>query len=145
MNDFNLRFHHLGLVVRRPQDALIFLRGLGYEISESVFDPEQGVNLIMCQHASMPAVEVIFPGEAAAPIDALINRNAKGFVYHVAYVTPDLADTVERLQAAGGRPVCLSAPKPAVLFGYSCVAFYNVVGMGLIELIEDRTAISASK
>ena len=59
MNRFGLEFHHLGLAVRRPDDAVRFLDGLGYEIGEPIFDPEQNINAILCRHGgAMPDVEI---------------------------------------------------------------------------------------
>jgi hypothetical protein len=35
------------------------------------------------------------------------------------------------------RTICVIPPVPAVLFGGRRVSFYNVVGVGLCEVIED--------
>jgi methylmalonyl-CoA/ethylmalonyl-CoA epimerase len=133
-----LRFHHLGLAVRRPGDAQRFLGGLGYEIAPAVFDPEQNVDLIMCRHeGGMPDIEIICPAAVKSPVDAVINARPEGIVYHVCYLTADLAATLTALEEGGVRAVCVAPPTPAVLFGGRRVSFYNIVGMGLCEIIED--------
>ena len=138
MNEFGLDFHHLGLAVRRPGDATRFLRGLGYDIGETVFDPAQNVNLVMCLHrGAMPDVEIIYPAADASPIDRYVNLRPDGVVYHVCYVTADLAAALSRIEQAGVRAICVAPPAPAVLFGGHRVSFYNIVGMGLCEIIED--------
>jgi len=138
-NAFGLSFHHLGLAVRRPRDATQFLTGLGYTLAEPVFDPEQNVNLIMCSHAgSMPDVEIIFPAMGKSPVDALTASRPDGIVYHMCYVTADLAVTLAALDAGGVRAVCKAPPTPAILFGGRNVSFYDIVGMGLCEIIEDH-------
>jgi len=139
MNSAGLRFHHLGLAVRRPRDAARFLAGLGYEFAEPVFDPEQNVNLIMCRHdGAMPNVEIIYPAEGKSPVDALVGLRPDGIVYHVCYVTDDLSATLAWMEQNGVRAVCAVPPTRAVLFGGCPVAFYNIVGMGLCEIIEDK-------
>jgi hypothetical protein len=137
-NAFGLSFHHLGLAVRRPRDATQFLGGLGYQLAEPVFDPKQNVNLIMCTHAgSMPDVEIIYPAAGKSPVDALIAGRPDGIVYHMCYVTADLAATLAALDAAGVRTICKFPPTPAILFGGHNVSFYDIVGIGLCEIIED--------
>jgi hypothetical protein len=138
MNVLGLRFHHLGLAVRRPRDATRFLAGLGYDIPEPVFDPEQNVHLILCRHqGTMPDVEVIYPADSRSPADAWIKLHPPGLVYHMCYVADDIAAVLSALEENGVRAVCMSEPTPAVLFGGCPVAFYNIVGMGLCEIIED--------
>lgn len=138
MNLFGLRFHHLGLAAPRPDDAKTFLAGLGYEIGDPVFDPEQNTNLIMCRHeGSMPDVEIIFPATGKSPVDTLLNRRPDGLVYHVCYVTADLSDSLMQMQQAGVRAACVARPTPAILFDGREVSFYNIVGMGLCEIIND--------
>jgi len=144
MNVAGLEFHHLGLAVRRPDDAVRFLRGLGYEIGEPVFDPEQNTNLIMCRHRAMPDTEIIYPGRAKSAVDGLAKLHPGGIVYHVCYVTADLAATLARLEQDGLRAVCVAPPVPAVLFGGRRVSFYQIVGIGLCEILEDPEFSSAA-
>ena len=138
-NPLGLNFHHLGLAVRRPADATLFLGGLGYEIGEPIFDPEQNANLIMCPHdGAMPDVEIIYPAKGKSPVDTLVNLRPDGLVYHICYVTADLAASLKWMELNGVRAVCVVPPTPAVLFGGRRVSFYNIVGMGLCEIIEDQ-------
>jgi hypothetical protein len=138
-NSSGLSFHHLGLAVRRPDDAKRFLGALGYEIAEPVFDPKQNVNAILCRHkGSMPDVEIIYPATAKSPVDTLINARPAGIVYHVCYLAEDLSATLRWLEQNGVRAVCVVPPAPGIMFGGRRVSFYNIVGMGLCEIIEDQ-------
>jgi hypothetical protein len=136
MNNSLLKFHHFGLAVRHPGAARIFLTSLGYRIGETVFDPEQNVHLALCWHNEDPAVEIIWPGTGPGPIDALTQLHSSGIVYHVCYETSNLAGVLSDFKAAALRVVRISSPKPAKLFGGRKVSFYNIVGIGLIELLE---------
>ena len=61
MNEkYDLTFDHLGLAVSRVSRALDFVCCLGYSVGAEVFDPEQKVNLILCKHDNMPAIEIIY-------------------------------------------------------------------------------------
>lgn len=135
MNRLGLTFHHLGLAVKDPAIARVFLEGLGYRIHDAVFDPEQNVNLAMAIHWQMPDVEVIWPEGSTGPLDRMLNKHPKGLVYHVCYVSKDLAASISACEAAGLDPVCVAEPKKAVLFGGKEVVFYSIKGIGLIEII----------
>ena len=137
-NALGLEFHHLGLAVRRPDDAKAFLGVLGYELGEPIYDPEQNANLIFCRHRGrMPDIEIIYPAKDKSPVDNVINRRPDGLVYHLCYVTDDVAAWLRRMEQADIRAVCIIPPVPAVLFAGRLVSFYNVVGVGLCEVIED--------
>ncbi len=132
----HLKFHHVGIAVRRSDQVSNFARALGYEIGESVFDPEQNVHLAMCHHKSEPALELIWPGNNKGPIDTLVERFSSGIIYHTCYETTDLGAALANLESQGIRAICVSPPKQAVLFSGRKVSFYNVLGMGLIEILE---------
>ena len=136
MNNPHLKFHHFGLAVRRPDEALKWLGALGYQPGESIFDPAQNVHLQLCSHASHPAVEIIWPGNSQGPVDKLVRRHESGIIYHLCYETDDLAASLAELEHSGLRTVCISPPTPALLFGGRKVSFYNVVGLGLVEILE---------
>ncbi len=132
----HLVFHHLGLAVRRPREATIFLSNLGYQLGETVFDSRQNVNLQMGTHATEPTVEIIWPGDTPGPLEGMLQRHLAGLVYHICYVTDDLTAALAEFENAGLRVVCVSPPKPAPLFGGCPVSFYNVIGIGLMEILE---------
>lgn len=131
----HLQFHHFGLAVRRPDEARVFVSALGYRMGEAVFDPAQNVHLQLCSHETHPAMEIIWPGDARGPIEKLTERHA-GIIYHVCYETDNLAAALARFDGAKLRVVCISPPTSAPLFGGRKVSFYNVVGIGLIEILE---------
>ena len=134
--DAHLKFHHFGLAVRRPDEARKFVTALGYALGQTVFDPAQNVHLQLCTHAAQPAVEIIWPGDTAGPVDKLAQRHASGIIYHLCYETDNLTAALAGLAEAGLRTVCISPATPAPLFGDRPVSFYNVVGMGLVEILE---------
>ena len=131
-----LVFHHFGLAVKQPGTATTLLSTLGYRIGETVFDPIQNVHLALCFHDHQPAVEVIWPATDGGPIDSLVQRHSAGIVYHLCYETSDLTAALVQLKDAGLRAICISPPSPAPLFGGRKVSFYNIVGMGLVEILE---------
>ena len=132
----HLQFHHFGLAVRRPDEARKFVATLGYQLGEFVFEPAQNVHLQLCTHAAQPAVEIIWPGDTTGPVDKLAQRHASGIIYHLCYETDNLAAALAGLAAAGLRPLCISPATPAPLFGGRPVSFYNVAGLGLVEILE---------
>jgi methylmalonyl-CoA/ethylmalonyl-CoA epimerase len=85
----------------------------------------------------MPDVEIIYPAKGQSPVDNLVNLRPDGLVYHLCYTAPDIAASLRWLEENGLRAVCIVPPAPAVLFGGKRVSFYNIVGMGLCEIIED--------
>lgn len=142
MNDLGLQFHHFGLATREPGLAVTFLTSLGYKSHGSVFDPSQNVNLIWCSHAEMPAVEVISPTDTPGPVDNLL-KTLSGTVYHLAFTCADLSTTLAAIEQSQ-RVIRLSAPRPALLFHGRHVSFYNIDGIGIVEIVEGASG-SAEK
>lgn len=143
LDQHGLRFHHLGLAVKMPEQSIRFLEALGYTIGPHVSDPLQNVNLIMCSHQTMPDVEIIFPGIGPGPVDRLLQQHSDGLVYHMCYECDNLAATMASVKESGAfRLACISPPKPAVLFDGKPVSFYIVTGVGLIEIIDNARSQS---
>ena len=115
---------------RRPGVA-----GFGYHCNESVYDPLQEVNLIWCEHDSMPAVELVSPTGLPGPIDKILELNSES-VYHICFAAQNTEASVAAMKNDGVRVIPMVAAKPAVLFGNQTVGFYQVKGLGLIEIVE---------
>ena len=140
MNAFGLAFHHLGLATKTPALAAGFLKGLGYRIGPEMFDPQQNVNLMMCEHTTMPAVEIISPAGGKGPVSGLLATHSSGLIYHSCFTTDDLKASLQKLENAGLRILCVAPPKPALLFEERAVSFYQINGFGLIEILETRVS-----
>jgi len=134
---FGLGFHHLGLAVRKPDSATDFLYRLGYRIGKVVLDVEQNVNLVRCAHSVMPSIELVYPTDTSGPVSELLERAGES-VYHTCYETSDVKASVDAIETAGHRVVCVRTAKPAILFGGREVSFYYVGGFGLIELLSSE-------
>jgi methylmalonyl-CoA/ethylmalonyl-CoA epimerase len=144
VNKLGLSFHHIGLAVSQVKPAIAFLSELGYEVGPIVSDPLQGVQLIMCLHATAPAVEIISPSpDHKGPVNELTKKNPSGIVYHTCYETTDLTASLDHAKSLGLSVYCISEPKPAVLFGGRKVSFYRIGGMGLVEILEPSDQGSA--
>lgn len=135
MNRFGLIFHHIGLALKRDEDALVFLEGLYYTPGEKIYDPEQNVYLRLCTNDAAPTIELILPGEGDGPLTPILNKHDQLF-YHSCYETNNLKKSLKALEEAGLRIIPVSPPKPAILFGGRKVSFYTVTGFGLIEILE---------
>lgn len=131
-----LKFHHFGLAVRRPDEARMFVSALGYRMGPAVFDPVQNVQLQLCTHETHPAVEIIWPGSPGGPIDRLAQRHASGIIYHLCYETDDLDAALAGFNDSKLNVICISPPTPAPLFDGRPVSFYNIVGIGLVEILQ---------
>lgn len=81
-------------------------------------------------------MEIIWPSGTKGPLDELTQRHPAGIIYHVCYETLNPQVAIAGLESTGLRPVCISPPKPAPLFNGRPVSFYNVLGIGLIEILE---------
>jgi catechol 2,3-dioxygenase-like lactoylglutathione lyase family enzyme len=137
-NRWGLTFHHLGLAVKEPQAAEHFLTGLGYRIGPMMLDPLQNVYLGMCTHNQMPDVEIIYPAEGKGPLDKLLSAHKDGLVYHMCYMTKNLASSLDALESDQDlRLFTVSPPKEAVLFGGKRVSFHVIAGFGLIEILDE--------
>jgi hypothetical protein len=134
MNRYGLEFHHFGLAVKSPEASFRYLEDLGYSAGSTCYDPLQKVNLAMWHHERMPDVEVIWPGTEVSPIDRLLKRN-DGMIYHLCYTSEDVERSLAALEAAGLEILPLGSAQPALLFDGMGVSFYNITGVGIIEII----------
>lgn len=129
--------HHVGIAVRRLDDALAAYRRLGLE-PESIEDvPSQGVRV-----AFLPAggvrVELLesLPGDTA--IASFIKRQGEG-LHHLAFATPDIRGEMRRLRDAGFDLVD-SEPRPGA--HGRLVAFVHPKSAHgvLLELVQEAAA-----
>lgn len=131
-----ITFHHFGLGVRDFAPAVNFYRNLGYECPDPIVDPLQEVELILCTRPGHPSVEMVKPSSESSPVFSYLKR-ANEMIYHTCYELDDFSQDATLL-FKDSRAICVSSPKPAVLFNNRLVSFYYVKDVGLIEILEKK-------
>ena len=134
-----LQFHHLGLAVRHREAASSFLSAIGYECGPVIYDPNQNVELSFCEKSANPSVEVISPGKGAGPLDAVLRRHDQ-LIYHSCYVVECREDVLAEMRRQGFRVLDIAPATEAPLFGGRAVSFHNIIGFGLIELLDKNSS-----
>jgi len=130
----NVKFHHYGLAVKRFKEAIQFHNTLGYSCGEIVIDNLQYVELVLCSSPHYPSVELVMPFGDNSPINSFLKKNNE-IIYHICYEI-NIADISIDQFFSGNRYICVSEPKPAILFNNRLVSFYYINNVGLIEILE---------
>jgi hypothetical protein len=130
-----LQFHHLGMAVSSPETARHSLQLMGYELGEAVFDAGQKAYVQMCVSPVLPHIELVYSDSPDAPVANLIKLQDE-IIYHICFATRSIDAAVQYWRDAGIRVLRIAPGMPAPLFGQRTVAFYQVQGLGLIELLE---------
>lgn len=134
LKDF--KFHHIGLGLKKEDQALKFLSAQGYAASDKIYDPEQDVNLRILTCEGRPTIEFVMPGQNPdGPLKAILKHHNE-LMYHTCYEVDDLEAALKSLEDQGFRAFPVAPRKPAILFGGRHVSFYNIIGFGIIELLE---------
>jgi len=126
-------FHHIGVACEDMDRERAAFALLGYMPEGEVFeDPIQGIAGQFLTGPG-PRMELVAPlNSASTTLTGILSQRIK--LYHMAYVTPDMAQALETLRAQRGKVV--SAPQPAVAFGGRAIAFVALPNRLLVELIE---------
>jgi methylmalonyl-CoA epimerase len=125
-----LPIDHVAIAVRSLEDAARLFERLTGSLATPVESIEsQGVRV-----AFVGAVELLEPTRAESPVARFLERRGGG-LHHVAYRTPNLAEELERLRAAGYELID-ERPRPGAR-GHM-VAFLHPRSTGgiLVELVE---------
>ena len=133
MNKY-VKFHHYGLAVKNFKEAKSFHKNLGYSFTDEVYDELQNVMLILCNSKVFPTVELVKPINNYSPINNYLKKNNE-LIYHVCYEI-DTKNVSFNDFFSNNRFICVSEPKPAILFKNRLVSFYYLNNVGLVEILE---------
>ena len=97
----NPTLHHVGVVVADLDEAMARYAALGFTGGDRFELPEQAVEVVTFRSGS-GWIELIRPLDPDGPIARFLAKRGES-MHHVAYVVPDLAQTLADLQAAGVR------------------------------------------
>ena len=128
------KFHHYGLAIESFEVTSHFLKALDYELGQSVYDDNQKIFCSLNTHKTLPPIELLWAGTDKSPIDNIL-KNKGSSIYHLCYEVEDLDKLLEEFKARNIRFLCLSQPKPAILFNNRKVCFYHIHGFGIVEYL----------
>ena len=125
------RLDHLGIAVRRLDEAIAFYESLGLALSHRETVPGEKVEVAM-----LGSIELLEPTAPDSPVAKFLEKRGPG-LHHVALRVPDLAAAVARLEASGAR--VLHQPRTGA--GGHTYVFVHPASAGgvLLELIQEHT------
>lgn len=126
----NLTLHHIGILVKRLDQAAAAYRELRARISEPVVISSQHVRVCFVDMDSSVAIELVEPTEKGVAQDLLKRGIA---YYHLGYVAPDFDAALESLVALSY--VHLQTFRSEAFDGRRCAFLMSPV-LHLIEIIE---------
>ena len=129
-----IEFHHFGLAVKDFNDALLFYKNLRYMCTDPIIDTVHNVELILCTSKMFPAVELVKPINDQSPITNYLKKNNE-MLYHICYEVCNPELDIKTLFSCS-RAICVSKPKPAILFDNRLVSFYYLDNIGLVEVLQ---------
>lgn len=128
-----MKFHHIGIAVKDiSATAAVYVAG-GYKQSETIYDPNQNVNICWLTKDEMPVVELLEPVDNLSPVNKILEKNGV-IPYHVCYVVNDMEKAIIELRKM--KYIVVSKPLEAVAICGSRVCFLYNKNVGLIELVE---------
>jgi methylmalonyl-CoA/ethylmalonyl-CoA epimerase len=134
--------HHVGIAVRRLDDALARYRAFGFEPEEVEEVPSQGVRVAFLRAGDV-RLEFL---ESLAPdgvIARFLERRGEG-LHHLAFAVDDIRSELGRLKAAGLELVD-AEPRPGA-HGRLVAFVHPRSAQGvLVELVEVRPAASRQR
>ncbi len=130
-----VEFDHIAVAVFNIQKSVHYYKELGYQCKEPVFDPNQNVNLVMCNKDSYCNIELVEPMDASSPVHNLLQQYGE-IPYHTCYRVKSVKEFTKMLTYKEIEYEIISPLKEAVLFHGKKVIFLSIAAVGIIELIE---------
>jgi methylmalonyl-CoA/ethylmalonyl-CoA epimerase len=97
------RLNHVAIAVPDLAKAAARYRDLlGADVSAPLDLPEHGVTVVFIELENTK-IELMAPLGRDSPIASFLERRPEGGLHHVCFEVPDLAETAQRLAAAGAR------------------------------------------
>ena len=90
--------------------------------------------IILCNSKIFPSVELVKPINSDSPINNYFNKNNE-IIYHICYEIDTKNVSINDF-FSNNRFICVSKPKPAILFNNRLVSFYYLNNVGLVEILE---------
>jgi methylmalonyl-CoA/ethylmalonyl-CoA epimerase len=105
------RLNHVAIAVRDiAKAAAVYRETLGAEVSETVPQPDHGVNTVFITLPNTK-IELLEPLGADSPIAKFLERNPDGGIHHICYEVDDIIAARDQLKSRGARVLGSGEPR----------------------------------
>ena len=97
MNNFGLKFHHLGMATNDFKLSMNLLKKAGYKIDKVRLNKNYNVKNAICSSKNQPNIEIVSKVKGKSPIDNILKKSNSS-IYHICYMTKNLKKTLAKLK-----------------------------------------------
>ncbi|OKP94756.1 non-ribosomal peptide synthetase [Paenibacillus sp. P32E] len=138
----HVRLHHIGVAVADIEASHRQYGELGIGMGPVLHDPLQNVLLSIGRIEPGILFELVAPVDSASPVFRILKERGS-IPYHLCFAVSDIDRLLHKLNTHGAQYEAVSEKKAAVLFDNAMVIFIYMKGLGLVELVETGSTISA--
>ena len=134
MNNFGLKFHHLGMATDNFKLSLNVLKKAGYKIDKVRLNKNYNVKNALCSSKNHPCIEVVSKVNGKSPIDSILKKNNCS-IYHICYITKNLKKTLKKLQKSKIEVIKITNSYLSPFEGVNA-SFFFIKGLGIVEIMD---------
>jgi methylmalonyl-CoA/ethylmalonyl-CoA epimerase len=129
----NSKFHHIGMACHSIDDTAQFYLSMGYQLSDTIFDPIQNVNIAFLNKENETCIELIEPCDDNSPVTSILKKNGTS-PYHLCYKVDNIEVAINEMKLQKFIRIGRIALASAMENGKICFMYSR--DKGLIELYE---------
>ena len=133
----DLKFHHLGLASKSLSNSLNSLKKIGYKIEKIKINKNYNVRNAICKKKNFPTIEVVSQYKKKSPIDNIIKKNNGDLIYHICFISKDLAKTLKIFKKKKIKFIKISHGYFSP-FENMLSTFFYIDGFGVIEIMDKK-------
>ena len=136
MNNFGLKFHHLGMATNDLKESISLLKKAGYKVDKIRSNKNYNVKNAICSSRNQPNIEIVSKVNGKSPIDSILKKNTNS-IYHICYITKNLEKTLVKLKKAKIHVIKITDSYLSPFEGVDA-SFFFIKGMGIVEIMDQN-------
>ena len=136
MNNFGLKFHHLGMATNDFKLSMNLLKKAGYKIDKIRLNKNYNVKNAICSSKNQPNIEIVSKVKGKSPIDNILKKSNSS-IYHICYMTKNLKKTLAKLKKSKVQVIKITDSYLSPFEGVDA-SFFFIKGMGIVEIIDQN-------
>ena len=137
MNNFGLKFHHLGMATNDLKLSMNLLKKAGYKIDKVRLNKNYNVKNAICSSKNQPNIEIVSKVKGKSPIDSILKKSNSS-IYHICYMTKNLKKTLAKLKKSKVQVIKITDSYLSPFEGVDA-SFFFIKGMGIVEIMDQNS------